>query len=300
MNYKSVNTAILNGLDIPKSLIKDKDFYNYLLGNNIAYYYASKLSSHKTSMDQKIITAGNRFNGKYFKTLKLINKICKKNKIRFLLFKTYKYIPEAVDNDIDLLVKESDFHHFMEILEKTGFDCIENEPLKGICKKNGFCTIEPRINSSFHGIPILDERKLWNKIESVNIKGIIVFKPIKEVEVAHLMLSLLYNPNYLRLYLLIVFKSCNLGKLNNLNLEKKVKDDLKLVINNVASDKKYNERFPIFISDVSFVLWWYNRMFSNPKMTFGVKIKHVIYFFYLKYSYILFNKLIFMHKWPLS
>lgn len=300
MNYRSINTAILAARDLPNSYVKDRRFYDYLLGNNVAYYYSHNLSTKKNSMDRKIIIAGNKLNEKYFKTLKLINKACKENRIKFLLFKTYKYIPEAVDNDIDLLIKNRDFYRFMEILEKKGFKCIENEPLKGICQRNSFCTIEPRINSSFHGLIIMNEKQLWDKVESVNIAGIKIFKPIKEIEIAHLLLSLLYNPNYLKLYLLIIYKNSNLKNLGILNLEENVKQELELIVEKLVTKNVENKRFPLFLGNIPFIKWWYRRIFLNSKLTLYTRLKHIMYFFYLKYLYVLFDKLVFQHRWPIQ
>lgn len=300
MNYKSINAAILSGNDIPKSLKKDKEFYDYLLGNNVAYYYATKLATEKNQLDKKIIEIGERLNNKYYQTLKLINKVCRENGIQFLLFKTYKYIPEVVDNDIDLLIKKKDFHSFLKVLEKEGFDSIENEPLKGICKKNGFCTIEPRVESSFHGLTILNEEQLWKGIENVDIGGIEFAKPLKEVEIMHLLLSLLYNPNYLRLYLLIIYQNSDHQKINMLDLKEYIKADLEIITEDLTVQKIEDKRFPLFIGDRKFIGWWYKRILINSKLEFSVKVKHVLYFFYLKYSYILFNRLIFKHDWFLE
>lgn len=300
MNYGVINTAILSTHNLPKSFVKDSNFYDYLLSNNVAYYYSSLLSTEKTIIDKKIIAVGKNLNNKYIKTLKFINQIAKENGIKFLLFKTYKYIPEVVDNDIDLLIKEKDFYQFMKILKKKGFSCVENEPLKGICKKKGLCTIEPRTSSSFHGLIIMNEQQLWDKIERVNIGGITIFKPVREVEIAHLLLSLLYNPNYLKLYLLLVYRNSNLKRFNNLNLEKDAENDLKLVIENLLTKEPANKRFPSFIGNFNFITWWYKRIFSNPKLTIHTRLKHILFFFYLKYSYVLFNRLVFKHEWPLD
>lgn len=296
MNYKLVNSAVLEGRDIPKSL-KDKRFYDYLLGNSVAYYFVSKLSAKKTSMDKKIIAKGKSLNSKYFKTLKLIDKLCQLNRIRFLLFKTYKYIPEVVDNDIDILLKKKDFHLFLQILRSEGFDCIENEPLKGICKKEGFCTIEPRVDSSFHGITIMTEDQILRKVESINVYGIKLIKPLKELELAHLLLSLLYNPHYFKLYLLLIIRGASIERLRSVDLDEHLKKDLNLVIEDLITDDIENKRFPLFISNVKFISWWFRRISLNSNLSLYARLKHIIYFFYLKYSYILFNRLVFKHTW---
>lgn len=300
MNYRTINTAILTGNDIPKSLARDSKFYEYLLDNSVAYYYSSNLSKEKKVMDKKIINAGSNLNNIYFKTLNLINKISKENKIKFLLFKTYKYVPEAVDNDIDLFIKGRDFFRFMKALEKEGFNCLENERLKGICTKEGFCNIEPRVNSEFHELVILNEKKIWDKIEQIKVGGIKVFKVTKEVDLLHLLLSVLYNPNYLKLYVLLIYKDTDIKNLYGLISDGKIKQDLALLIRKLITKNFEDKRFPLFIGDINFMIWWFKRIFPNSKLALYTRLKHILFFFYMKYSYILFNRLVFKHKWSLN
>lgn len=300
MDYKIINTAILTSRDVPKSVTRDDKFYNYLLNNSVAYYYCAHLSKEKSIMDKKIIAAGNILNSKFIKTLKIINKICKKNKMKFLLFKTYKYFPEAVDNDIDLFIKKKDFYNFMKVLEKEAFKCFENEPLKGICLRENFCKIEPRVHSSSRGQIFLNEKKIWENVEPVNVGGMKVFKTTKEIDLFHLLLSILYNPNYLKLYLLLLYKNCQTENLYLLSSDKKINEDLKFLLKNVITENVKRKRFPLFMGNINFTIWWYKRILSNARISLFSRLRLIVSFFYVKYSYLFFNRLVFKHPWPLD
>lgn len=299
MDYESINTAILNSRDVPESLTHDKKFYDYLLDNNVAYYYCKYLSKKKTPMDEKIISAGEILNNKFVKTLKLLNKITKENNIKYLLFKTYKYIPEIVDGDIDIFIQKKNFHKFLEIFKKNGFRYFENEIEKAICEKEGYCKIEPRVNAAFHEIVIIDEQKIWNNKEQIKINGLEILKVSKEIDLLYLLFSILYGPNYLKLYLLLVYKKNNVDKLYKLITDRKIEQDLKLIIRDLISDNIESKRLPLFLGNITFILWWYKRILFNPKLAPYTKLKHILFFFYSKYSYILFNKLVFKHHWPI-
>lgn len=300
MNYEVINTAILDSQDTPKTINRDDKFYNYLLDNSVAYYYSKHISKEKTEMDKKIIAAGDILNKKFLKTMKLVLRICKENNIRFLLFKTYKYFSEVVDNDIDLIIKENDFYNFIKALQREGFTCLENEHLKAICFKQSFCKIEPRINSSFRGLVIFDEKKIWEKPEWVNIDRIKILKTAKEIDLLHQLLGILYNPNYLKLYLLLLYKDANIKKLDKLILNKQIDQDLKFLIKNLIPKSLENRRFPLFIGNSDFIGWWFTRIFQAPDFSLQSKLRLLIFFFYSKYLFLFFNRLVFKHKWPLQ
>lgn len=299
MDYESINRAILNSRDVPKSIPRHKKFYDYLLDNNVAFYYCSHLSKQKNATDERIITAGNILNDKFLKTLKLISRVSKENRIKFLLFKTYKYIPEVVDGDIDIIISERDFHKFLKALEKIGFYCIENEPLKAFCKKEGYSNIEPRVNAEFHEIVILDEKRVWENVEQVKIQEIEVSKVTKEIDLLYLLSSILYGPNYLKLYLLMVYKKNDISKLFTLTTNNIIERDLKFLLRNLITDNIENKRFPLFFGDINFAIWWFRRILPNSNLSLFVRLKQILFFFYSKYSYLFFNKLVFKHNWPL-
>lgn len=299
MDYKSINTAILTSQDVPESIPRDDKFYDYLLDNNVAYYYCKYLSKEKTSMDKRIIKEGEIFNNKFFKTLKFVNKVSKEKNIKFLLFKTYKYIPEIVDGDIDIFVQKRDFYRFLKALENEGFICFENEHLKGFCKKDEYCNIEPRVNAAFHEEVLLNEKNIWEKVERVNVDEIEVLKVTKEIDLFYLLLEVLYRPSYVKLYLFLLCKDNNTTKLYQLSSEKNIHQDLKFLLRSFITGNVESKRFPLFMGDINFMIWWHKRIFSHPQLTLFVKVKHVLFFFYAKYGYFFFNKLVFRHYWPL-
>lgn len=300
MNYTGINTAILKSRDIPKSIPRDNKFYSYLLNNNVAYYYCQHLSKEKNAMEKRIIKAGEILNSKFFRTVELIDKVCKEKKIKFLLFKTYKYFSEIVDGDIDLFIKEQDFYSFIKVLEDKGFKCFENEHLKAVLRKEGFCNIEPRVSASFHGQVFLNEKKIWEKIEEVRVDRIKVFKATKEIDLFYLLLEVLYRPSYLKLYLLLLFKNSNIKKLYTLSLEKHLNQDLKFLLSKFITSNVENKSFPLFIGDIDFTIWWFKRIFPNTYFPLLVRLKHILFFFYSKYAYVFFNQLVFRHEWPLN
>lgn len=300
MNYKAINIAILSAQDVSKSITRDSEFYDYLLNNSVAYYYATHLSKEKTDMDKKVIAAGNILNDRFLNTVVLIDKVGRENNIKFMFFKTYKYIPEVVDGDIDLFVQEKDFHKFLNALEKEGFKCFENEPLKGFCKKDGYSIIEPRVNAEFHGLIILNENKIWEKVEYLKIGEIKVLKAFKELDIFYLLLTTIYGPKYLTLYLLILYRDCDIKKLYRLSTDKQINEDLEFLISNLITNKTENKRFPFFMGDIHFALWWCKRILPALQISIFERFKHLTFFFYSKYVYIFFNKLVFKHTWPIS
>lgn len=300
MNFKDINSSILNSTDVQKSLIRDHKFYDYLLRNNVAYFYSKYLSKDKTIMDKQIIAVGKTFNIKFLKTLRLINKLCLRSKVEYLLFKTYKYIPEVVDGDIDIFIKEKDFDRFLQVIKKEGFKCNEVEKLNAVLYKEGFCNIEPRVTSSFHGIIVLSENKIWEKKELVKIGGVKLFKATKEIDVLHLLLSILYRPDYLKLYLFLVCKSTEIKNVFDLIKDNTMKRDLNYIITNLLMDNTKEKQFPLFLGNIKYTIWWFERILPNQSMSLPNKLKQLIFFFYSKYKHIIFNDLVFRHNWPLN
>lgn len=297
-NLKTINNAVINGkrAEIPPGGLSET--YKYLLKNNVAYYY-STLSGNKNSKDKAIIASANVLNRRFEKTIKILTATSTKENIPFLLFKTYKYIPEAVDGDIDLFVKEKDFHGFLEALSREGFTCFENEPLKAICTKDGHCVIEPRVYSSFHSIKIVEQEEIWREPESVMLAGRRVGKVRKEIDLLHLLLNLLYGPNYLRLYLYKVTEAGSFRKMMEVKTAFDVREDLNLIHKTFFSEKALSKKFPQFMGSSAFLKWWWKR-FVPKSTSLKEKIKHPIFYFYMKYSYFFFNKLVFNHNWEVN
>lgn len=300
MNYKKINTCIIQSKEITNLLIKDKSFYGYLLNNNVAYYYSTSISKQINKYEKGIMRAGNQFNKRYIKTLKIIMEISKEAGIDFLLFKTFKHFPEAVDGDIDLFIQEKNFYQFLQLLTKRGFTCTEDARLKASCKKSNFCIIEPRVHISFLGRTILEEKHIWRNIEEVTVDKLKVKTTTKELDTFFLLLNVLYGPNYFKLYSYLIFKTIDLKKMYSLAKNDAILLDLQLVIQKLLSSYPEEKKFPLFTNDIVFLKWWSERILGNPKNTFSIKIKYILFFLYAKYRYTFFDKLPFRHDWNLT
>lgn len=299
MNYLNINKSILEGKNFTKGVNKDIAFYKYLLDNGVAYFFSKRISNTKNRYEKEIIKKGDYLNNKYIKTLKVIDQISKENKIPYLLFKTYKYIDEVVDGDIDLFVKNKDFNKFMNLMINAGFDSFETEKNKGVCTKKGYCKIEPRINISFHGYLIIDEKMIWKKTEIVKVNKINVRKVLNEIDLSYYLLNILYGPNYLRLYSYVLFKDLNLNSFNHY-LKKRNYKDIELVYKKLIKQSEINNRFPLFLSPCSYIAWWRKSILMNDSISFYLKIKHVVFYFYSLLNYVFLGKLVFKHDWGVN
>ncbi|MCK5123108.1 MAG: hypothetical protein KAQ87_03095 [Candidatus Pacebacteria bacterium] len=298
MNYKEINKAILSDRDIDENLVKKDDkFYQYLFNNKVAYYYSKCLSKNQTEKEKWIIKRGEELNERYYKTLKLLKDICDKNNIDFLLYKTHKYIPEVVDGDIDLFVKEKDFQKFLDVFHGEGFKTEEDEPGKGKCEKDGYCITEPHINISWNENITLKENDVWNFTEIIKIKEINIEKTTKEMDIFSFFTDVFYGPNYVCLYKLLVFKQINQKKLFEISADKNIQGDLDKIVKQLQFDKTLNTKLPVFLDNFNYLKWWFKRIMQNKKLSQPFKFKILIYFFYWKYRYLLIDKLPFSHNW---
>lgn len=296
MNYKAIHTTLIEKSDVD-AVSKTRKFYRYLLDNNVAYYYAKVISSKTNDPERKIFHAAEKFNKKYKKTLKLIFKITKEESIDFLLFKTFKYLPESVDGDIDLFIREKYLQKFVSALQNSGFSCVWENRLKASCIKEGFCKIEPRVTMDFHGKTIFKESVIWHSNEKEHIFGMDILRTSKAFDLCYFLLNTLYGPNYIRLYHYLLLKSIDREQIYTLANEAFVKDDVQLVLQYVEREDNIRNRFPLFMSNISFLEWWIARLLFNKGMKIQTKIKNLVFFFYAKYGYVFFNRLPFRHDW---
>lgn len=294
---KKINEYIVNSKDVPESVSKNIIFYEYLLNNSVAYYYSKCLSKKPTQTENKILKKGDDFNKTYFKTLELISNVCRKQRIEFLLFKTYKYVPEAVDGDIDIIVKNKDFHRFFRVFKKLGFKCTTDRFFKGDCQKNGFCKIEPRVNISFHGMVLMPEQNIWQHAEEVRINNMRLQKTSKELDIFALLLNVLYGPNYLKLYLYLILKQIDQAKILAPCSHLSVKQDLEFLFNKISKINLSLTRFPYFFDNISLLKFYFKRIAFTKDLNFIDKIKYITFFFYFKYKYLITDKLHFKHEW---
>ncbi len=289
MNYKAINEAILNDMDIDSSKVEKTDeFYKYLFNNKVAYYYSKYLSKNKTDYEKRIIKTGDRLNSKYLKTLKLLVQVCKKNHIEFLLYKTHKYIPEVVDGDIDIFVRRKDFYKFLEVFKTEGFEVEEDEPGKGKCVKKSFCVIEPHINISWRGIVYINEDNIWNQSVPIRLNHLLINNCSPSIEMLSICGELFFSPEYIDLY--------TIKKMNQL-VNKKIHitgNELFNGFQNIIKKSKpifVNSKLPYFISTMNLIKIIYPNVQIQDLIEINFKN------LYWKHRYRLNNKLPFAHEW---
>jgi len=297
LDIKKINQSIISSKDVPSSVDKTPQFYQYLLNNDVGYYYSQCLSRKPTGMEKRVLKKGGRFNERYQRTLELLCDVCNQHKIEFLLFKTHKYIPEVVAGDIDIIVRSKDFHRFLDIFGKLGFSCKEDEVLKGGCKKGGFCKIEPRVNISAHNIILMREDEVWKHIETVGIGNREVQKTTKELDLFNLLLNILYGPNYLKLYLYIVLQQADKARIMAVCPTPDIKRDLEFLLGKISAIDPSRTPFPYFLDNLSFIRFYVRRIAFGNSMSLVERVKHIVFFFYIKYKYQFIGGLHFKHEW---
>ena len=180
--------------------------------------------------------------------------------------------------------------------EKLFLDAAKDLPLKDIdiiyFNNSGFQSKRSKESALLIG-KLLKER--YNK--EVPILG---NPKLKEIDLFHQLLSILYNPNYLKLYVYILLKSVKIENIQDLIEDKKIKQDVVFLLEKIITKDIENKKFPVFINNIDFIFWWSRRIFPNLKLTSSIKIKHLVFFFYMKYSYVFLNKLVFKHQWYLN
>lgn len=295
--YKDINSAILNNKNNDLSAIHKDKLYKYLINNNIAYFYAKKISAAKGDKEKRVIREGNNYNRKFFKTLKLVDDVCRQNKIDYLLFKTFKYVPEGYSGDLDIIIKEEAFERIIEIFEKRGFSTRFDVGLKVELRNAGYSKIEFRVNVEYHGITLFDSKEIWEYKEKTKLGGIEIFKTTKEFDLVCLLLNILYGPNYLDLYLMLLNKQVGSKKLLSFKRGTKLAEDLRFIISNLVKKDFSNKRFPLFIPDLIYLRWWLKNIFLSDKVFLFEKFKVILIFFYIKYKYLFFDNLQYAHRW---
>ena len=297
MSFGDVNKLVINDKDGLATKQNSEVFYRYLLSNNVAYNYCKRNIVDPNPLDEKILAVGEKFNNRYKTTLSLIKGTCENNNIDFALFKTYKYINEAVDGDIDLVVKEKDFNNFLGIMKGLGFECQEDEPLKGRCEKEGYSKIEPRVTVSYHGMEVFNEPEIWKNVYEVSVDGLSVLSTTKEFDSICLLLNVLYGPKYVSLYLYWLTKGIGSEVVKDLTDKVEISEDINFISQELLDQESLKKKFPLFLDNTSFIIWWLKRILFNGSFTLKERFKHLVFFYYIKYKYILFNKLHFEHKW---
>lgn len=280
--YQEINTAILKWRDISSDIVKDNDFYNYLLNNRVASYYCKNLSKIQNKTEKAIITAWNNRNEIFYKTLRELDKICKEHNIDYLLYKTHKYFGEVIGGDIDIIVKDEDFDKFLKLFSSLGWDCEEDEKRKWKCEKDGFIVIEPHVNISWNGNTFFESSKLWKEIEEVVIEWNKYKKTNKSFESISIYLKIMYEPEYLDMYDYLVLKNNwvniiefeSILKWHNQKLLKRLNKKINWINN--------DNMFPYFFSSIFILecniwnlvkIWYFNRRMFIHNLYWKIRYK---------------------------
>lgn len=288
---------MVNGINPPSDVKRNNKLYKYLLNNNLAYYFSSTLNMPINNIDKCIVKSGAKLNDLLFKTIKCLNKISHTSGITYSLFKTKKWISEVVDGDVDLIVKNGEFSNFITLLQKEGFRCFLEEPLKAVCTKPGFCRLEPRVEIGFHGLEVTDDKKVWKNTQRIFQKKLVFRSTNIELDASYFILSLLYGPNYLKLYQYKVCQNLNIEHLLKIYSNPRIKESLKIIWNTFINEKSLNLSFPLFLPNLIFFQLWLRNVLPEVKINLFEKIRIPIFFLFIKYKYLVFGKLHFQHHW---
>lgn len=296
MKSKAVKYLDISSGNKDSNFGKEKDFYKYLLRNGVAYYYATQFKKNQNTYDKKIIQIGNRSNVIFEKTLKLIDRTCKLDNIKYCLIKTYKYIHEAYFGDIDLVIKPDDLLKMINIFQKFGFSVNKENAGKYELIKTGYTKIEIRSEISYHGFVALKSSDIWKNTVVMRLFGTKMVVTSLEFDVAVQLLNVLYGPKYIDMYLYMLIKKANLFKLKRI-LNEVFLDDVNYLIQQVENISDPYHGIPFFLRNSVYLKWWYKRILLNKEISFYEKIRHFLFFFISKYQYLIFGSLYFEKKY---
>ena len=298
MNYEAINRSILNKTELPKEIRQDTQLYEYLLNNKVAYFYAIELGNRQDSETVRVIDQADRYQRRYAKTLKLLDEVCKEKGYEYLLYKTYKFIPEMVDGDIDIIVREKDFQNFLNTFQTLGFECEEDEPGKGKCEKVGFSVIEPHTNISWRGGSHVSESFIWEKPIDVKVDGLVVKNVSLEIEATAIAAKILFEPSYLDLYSLLLLRYClDEGINENLIYKNTTQPNLLKEVLEFCKDKAitppYGKKWPLFLPVIRYIKLWTQNYIATKNHR--IYVLHLVFYIYWNARYRINGKLPFTH-----
>jgi hypothetical protein len=309
--YQKINNLFIKNSDLKIENLNSKnlseiDFssqknHKYLFNNRLVYPFLINLENvgPLSNQNKELLEKGKQKNKQYLKSLYKVYQLCKKNKIEFLLYKTHRFIPGVVDGDIDLIVKKEDFDKFLEVFRAEGFDCIEDEPRKGKCEKEGFLVIEPHIGISWRGQQYIDEKILWGKTFEINYQLENIDFKVKnvsfEIETIAIFYNIFFEPNYLdlRSYLNLKYFQTKID-FNNLPIEKEIQKYIQNLLQEGFLEKKF---FPLFAPFYLFLSQWTKVFFIKKKVSFKIYLLHIIFYCYWRLRYKLIQVLPYTHSW---
>lgn len=265
----------------------------------MAYFYAKNIDRTNDKFSKSVVSVGNSLNSKYSKTKTLILMVSKEIGVLPILFKTFKHVPEIVDNDIDLVLKRKDVVKFVMKLEKLGFLYIKESKYKYICTKKGYNKIEPRADILVAGRKILNYQQTLKYVQKIGKGNEKITVTNQELDAFYFMLNCLYGPNYLKLYHYMVIDGVVFSRIEEIAKDISCLPEITFFKRKVLDKISKDVSFPIFLKNIDYLVFYIRFIMFNSNMIFTSKIKHLLFFFFFKYKYIFFNKLHFQHQWPI-
>lgn len=297
---EQINISLLNKSNRLEEFEKEEIFWKYLAKNNLALFYINKVSGNKDlkhALAQKILENSRQYEAIFKKTLLFLENISKDNDLQFMLFKTLREFGEVPDGDIDIIVKRKDYDTWIKTLETEGFNCTIESNFKAKCEKENYMKIEPRINISSYGKILLAEEEVWKYTEKIELYKKEFLKSSTELDLYKLLLNTLYGPKYIRLYEQKLLLNAGIKKVLSINADGKTAGDLKLIINILSSIDIEKTSFPYFLKNATYLNFFIRRVLPSASFNMTTKLRQLLFFFYMKYKYLIFGKLVFEHKW---
>jgi hypothetical protein len=143
---------------------------------------------------------------------------------------------------------------------------------------------------------VIESKTVWSNTDYIQVKNRKIGKTLFEIDLVAQLLNVLYGPNYLKLYLYKISQRANFDVVENL-VNNSVKEDIRLVKRELLQKKNLEKRFPIFLSNYSYMNWWREKILLSTKVKLLDKIRHIVFFYYIKYKYTFFSKTHFKHEW---
>jgi len=271
-----------------------RERYKYLIHNHLAYTYAIKVKKPNL-VEQSIILRGKYYQDMFYKTLTLILKAAAKTKTHPVLIKTLKWLGEVVDGDIDVIIAANEFNVFVEALSKVGFRVTFETKTKAVCKRLGFCKIEPRVSVDYAGQTLLNFEQADKNTKTIRHNGLKFRTTNPQVDNLMICLNIIYGPRYLRLY--DYLQIVKYGIFDSPFIPQTFYDDIRHFPQLFESDHSITQKYPVFIPTTLYVLWWIRKILFLPTLSVWEKIKKLLYLIYLRCVYIITDRLIYEHEW---
>lgn len=176
---------LLNDFDFDKLLVKASTnrillvFCKNLLDLNLV---DNKKKEYKI---KKIVQSGEKAINGFRKTINFLNSSLGKEKIPFLIVKTFKYL-DYVTFDVDFLVPYDKFHKSIKVLKKYGAKVDPHPRKQGLHQRN--CFVKGLLKMDLHrkffwqGIEHIDLDYVWANPEKRIINGVECLCPSLEVD----------------------------------------------------------------------------------------------------------------------